>query len=52
MNELRKFKHSADFLANSSHIVESAATVVCIKVHKIVSLWCKTALGEVGLSLP
>ena len=27
-------------------------TVVCIKVHKIVSLWCKTALGEVGVSLP
>ena len=27
-------------------------TVVCIKVHKIVSLWCKIALGEVGVSLP
>ena len=25
MNELRKFKHSADFLAKSSHIIESAA---------------------------
>ena len=25
MNELRRFKHSADFLANSSHIIESAA---------------------------
>ena len=25
MNELRKFKHSADFLANNSHIIESAA---------------------------
>ena len=24
MNELRRFKHSADFLANSSHIIESA----------------------------
>ena len=27
-------------------------TVVCIKVHKIASVWCKTALGEVGVSLP
>ena len=27
-------------------------TVVCIKVHKIASIWCKTALGEVGMSLP
>ena len=27
-------------------------TVVCIKVHKIVSVWCKIALGEVGVSLP
>ena len=25
MNELGRFKHSADFLANSSHIIESAA---------------------------
>ena len=25
MNELQRFKHSADFLANSSHIIESAA---------------------------
>ena len=25
MNELRRFKHSADFLANSSHIIESAS---------------------------
>ena len=25
MNELRRFKPSADFLANSSHIIESAA---------------------------
>ena len=25
LNELRRFKHSADFLANSSHIIESAA---------------------------
>ena len=24
MNELRRFKHSADFFANSSHIIESA----------------------------
>ena len=24
MNELRRFKHSADFLVNSSHITESA----------------------------
>ena len=29
-----------------------SATVVCIKVHKIASVWCKTALGEVGVSLP
>jgi hypothetical protein len=25
MNELQRFKHSADFFANSSHIIESAA---------------------------
>ena len=25
MNELRRFKHSADFLAISAHIMESAA---------------------------
>ena len=30
----------------------SNGTVVCIKVHKIVSVWCKIALGEVGVSLP
>ena len=30
----------------------NAVTVVCIKVHKIASVWCKTALGEVGVSLP
>ena len=27
-------------------------TVVCKKVHKIESVWCKMALGEVGVSLP
>ena len=27
-------------------------TVVCKIVHKFVSVWCKTALGEVGVSLP
>ena len=27
-------------------------TVVCKIVHKFASVWCKTALGEVGLSLP
>ena len=31
---------------------KSSLTVVCIKVHKIASVWCKTALGEVGVSLP
>ena len=25
MNEMQRFKHSADFLSNSSHIIESAA---------------------------
>ena len=28
------------------------ATVVCKKVHPIGSVWCKMALGEVGVSLP
>ena len=28
MNELRRFMHSADLLANSSHIIESAAISV------------------------
>ena len=27
-------------------------TVVCKKVHKIGSVWCKMALGEVGVSHP
>ena len=27
-------------------------TVVCKIVHKIASVWCKIALGEVGVSLP
>ena len=27
MNEMQRFKHSADFLANSSHIIESARAV-------------------------
>ena len=27
-------------------------TVVCKIVHKFASVWCKTALGEVGVSLP
>ena len=26
MNELRRFNHSADFLANSSHIIESSVS--------------------------
>ena len=28
------------------------STVVCKIVHKFASVWCKTALGEVGVSLP
>jgi hypothetical protein len=27
-------------------------TVVCKSVHKFASVWCKTASGEVGVSLP
>ena len=27
-------------------------TVVCKIVHKFASVWCKTAQGEVGVSLP
>ena len=27
-------------------------TVVCKIVHRFASVWCKTALGEVGVSLP
>ena len=27
-------------------------TVVCKIVHKFASVWCKTALGKVGVSLP
>ena len=30
----------------------SVSTVVCKIVHKIASVWCKSALGEVGVSLP
>ena len=42
----------ADTLTLLFYENQSICTVVCIKVHKIVSLWCKTALGEVGVSLP
>ena len=31
---------------------EVKPTVVCKKVHKILSVWCKMALVEVGVSLP
>ena len=34
------------------NITDHLCTVVCIKVHKIAFVWCKTALGEVGVSLP
>ena len=32
--------------------LKACFTVVCKIVHKIASVWCKTALGEVGVSLP
>ena len=32
--------------------MEIVTTVVCKIVHKFASVWCKTALGEVGVSLP
>ena len=35
-----------------SFVQLSKITVVCKIVHKFASLWCKTALGEVGVSLP
>ena len=38
--------------ANAGVCQSYIPTVVCIKVHKIASVWCKTALGEVGVSLP
>ena len=33
-------------------ISKTIHTVVCKKVHKIWSVWCKMAQGEVGVSLP
>ena len=30
---------------------EPKSTVVCKIVHKFASVWCKTTLGEVGVSL-
>ena len=32
--------------------ITSGFTVVCKIVHKIASVWCKIALGGVGVSLP
>ena len=40
------------FYYKSFFFLLNITTVVCIKVHKIVSVWCKIALGEVGVSLP
>ena len=34
------------------NLKKSLSTVVCKKVHKIASVWCKIALEEVGVSLP
>ena len=34
------------------HAQKEWVTVVCKIVHKFASVWCKTALGEVGVSLP
>ena len=45
---LSKFYFSTFKMCLSLFIV----TVVCKKVHKIRSVWCKMALGEVGVSLP
>ena len=43
MNELRRFKHSADFFANSSHIIESAA----ISASELSTLLTHTGYKEV-----
>ena len=34
------------------YLAQMKFTVVCKIVHKFASVWCKTALGEVGVSLP
>ena len=42
-------------LSNKKHILSICFycfTVVCKIVHKFASVWCKTALEEVGVSLP
>ena len=36
----------------STSLCKPMVTVVCKIVHKFASVWCKTALGEVGVSLP
>ena len=33
-------------------VTNLSLTVVCEIVHKFASVWCKTALGEVGVSVP
>ena len=45
-------KDTEDDSVNAVPQIVLGVTVVCIKVHKIVSVWCKIALGEVGVSLP
>ena len=40
------------FQQKDMRLYKSLDTVVCKKVHKIWSVWCKMALGEVGVSLP
>ena len=39
-------------LIKSNTFMQYKATVVCKIVHKFASVWCKTALEEVGVSLP
>ena len=38
--------------AVSEALILESVTVVCKIVHKLASVWCKTAQGEVGVSLP
>ena len=41
-----------NFLKQNMYTIYIQSTVVCKIVHKIASVWCKSALGEVGVSLP
>ena len=47
-----RYNKKDDFTVVIQPTLIQVPTVVCKIVHKFASVWCKTALGEVGVSLP